>query len=684
MGIAWLDPMRRPPAGRVLAALSVLPALAVAGWLLAALPLLAFGVYRPAVAIPLGLAMAGLLCWAGTRGLVSVPEDADGDGPVDTVRATVGQVAAAVAVAAGAGVFNGVMHGEQLAVRRDPSTYAQYAIWLAREGSLPIPARPEAFGGADPSLIFESVGFYAVGDSVVPQFMPGAPMLFALGEWLGGLFLAPVVLGALAVLAVAGLAARLAGGRWAPVAALAFACCMPIIYTSRATFSEIPSMLLLLGGLALVHDALYGHGRRIGAALGGLTLGLAVLVRVDGLRDVLPVLAFAGLLVAMGRRSPGRHGGLGPPLLAGLAAGAGLGLAAGYGLSRPYLTYLSSSMRPLLLICAAVLVLTLAGTVAAPLLARLRPPGWLPAAGATLVALTMAGLAVRPWLVTVRRVPDNVDDRLTATFIEQIQKANGLPVDGTRLYFEHTLHWVAWYVGVPALVLATLAAAVLTHRLLRGRGLPWLLPLAVIGWATLTTLLRPAITPDHPWAARRLVPVVIPGVILLAVWGAKWLRERAGEGRWRGWVVPACALLLVVPPAVTSIGTAFTPVGRGEAAAVAAMCARIPPDASVLIAERVTADRYTQVVRGACGVPAAEVRQVEGDTAPESDVRRLVERVRAAGRTPVVLAAEEGQVAPYGPATQLIGLVTRQDERSLTEAPDGTWSLRINVWMALP
>ncbi|MFD2355575.1 hypothetical protein ACFSTC_49375 [Nonomuraea ferruginea] len=279
-------------------------------------------------------------------------------------------------------MFNGVMHGEQLAVRRDPSTYAQYAIWLAREGSLPIPARPEAFGGADPSLIFESVGFYAVGDSVVPQFMPGAPMLFALGEWLGGLFLAPVVLGGRWRCSPwPGWRPGWSSGRWAPVAALAFACCMPIIYTSRATFSEIPSMLLLLGGLALVHDALYGHGRRIGAALGGLTLGLAVLVRVDGLRDVLPVLAFAGLLVAMGRRSPGRHGGLGPPLLAGLAAGAGLGLAAGYGLSRPYLTYLSSSMRPLLLICAAVLVLTLAGTVAAPLLARLRPPGWLPAAG---------------------------------------------------------------------------------------------------------------------------------------------------------------------------------------------------------------------------------------------------------------------------------------------------------------
>ncbi|MFG1942013.1 hypothetical protein [Nonomuraea sp. NPDC048826] len=673
MGIAWLDPMRRPTAGRVLAVVSVLPALAVAGWLLVALPLLGLGVYRPWIAVPLGLLVAGALGWAGARGTGKA------------VEATAGQTAAVVAVALGSGLFNAVMHGEQLAVRRDPATYAQYAIWLAREGYLPIPTQVAAFGGPDPSLIFDSVGFYFYDGAVVPQFMPGAPLVFALGEWLGGLFLTPAVLGALAVLALAGLTARLVGGRWAPVAALAFACCLPIVYTSRATFSEMPSMLLLLGGLALTYDALYGQGRRLVAALGGLTLGLAVLVRVDALRDVLPVLAFAGLLIAMGRRSPGRPREVGPPLLAGLAAGAGLGLAAGYGLSRPYLMYLSSSLRPLLLICAAVLVLTLAGTVAAPLLARLRPPRWLPAAGAALVVVAVAGLAARPWLQTVRRVPDNVDDRLTAIFIEQIQKANGLPVDGTRLYFEHTLHWVAWYVGVPALVLATIAAAALTHRLLRGRSLPWLLPLAVIGWVTLTTLLRPAITPDHPWAARRLVPVVIPGVILLAVWGAERLRELAGRGgRPRRWVAPVCVLLLVVPPAVTSIGTAFTPVGRGEAAAVAAMCARIPADATVLVAERVTSDRFTQVVRGTCGVPAAEVKRRDGDTASEPDVRRLAERVRAAGRTPVVLAAEEAQVAPYGPATRLIGLVTRQDERSLIEAPDGTWSLHINVWMALP
>lgn len=650
--------------GRVLAALSLVPPLAVAGWLLAGLPLLLLGRFAPLPAVLLGLPAAALLCWAGTRRL--------GKG----IEATPWQAAGVVAVAVASGVFNAVMHSEQLIVRRDPATYAQYTAWIAGHGSLPITVQAQAFGGPDPALDFGSVGFYEVGGAVTPQFMPGPPMLFAIGSWLGVPFAVPPVLGALAVLTVAGVVARLAGARWAVLAAVTFAVSLPILYTSRTTFSEIPSLILLFGGLALTHDALERPGWWRGLPA-GLVFGLAVLVRVDGLRDVLPVLAFAGLLIAM-RRFGRPQGALGLPMLAGLAAGVGLGMLAAYLLARPYLSYLSSSVRPLLLICAAVLVLMAIGTAAAPVLARLRPPTWAPAAGAGLVALLMAGLYARPWFQTVTRDPANEDDRRTFTMIEQIQGANGLPLDGTRLYFEDSLRWVAWYVGLPVVVLATIAAALLVRRLLRdGTPFAWLLPLAVIGWTTVTTLLRPEITPDHPWAARRLVPIVIPGLILLAAYALRELPKRR-------WVAAVAVLLVLVPPAVTSIGTAFTPVERGEAVAVEAMCAKIPPQASVLIVERVTGDRFTQLVRGMCGRPAAQVERVaDSDIAPEPEVRRLIARVRAAGRVPVVLGAEAGQVSPYGPATQVMALVTRQDERSLVDPPNGTWGLGIDVWMAV-
>ncbi|GII82719.1 hypothetical protein Ssi03_07090 [Sphaerisporangium siamense] len=684
---SWRDHPRRPPAGRVLAAVTIMPSLALAGWLLAGLPLLLLGRFRPLPAFVLGTAVAVVLCVYAARRSRRAPEAAPW------------QVAGVVAVALGSGVFNALLHSQQLLIRRDPSTYAQYAVWLARTGSLPIPYQAEAFGGPDPALRFDSVGLYDHGGAVVPQFMPGAPLLYAPGHWLAGvdgLLVTPAVLGALAVLTVAGVVARLAGARWATLGALLFAVALPILYTSRTTLSEIPSLILLFGGIALTLDA---RGRPRAAALAGLVFGLAVLVRIDGLRDVLPVLAYAGLLIAM-RRVPGRaaaYAAMGPWLLGGLVVGAGAGLGAAFLLARPYLAYLSGSVTPLLVICGAVLALTAVGAALGPrviawsvsrsggLARRVRTA--LPGLAGGLVVLVMAGFAARPWLQTVRRVATTPDDKFNAAFIESVQRFNGLPPDNTRLYYEDSLYWVIWYLGVPAVALATIGAAVLAGRMARGRAFAWVLPLALVGWTTVTTLWLPAITPDHPFASRRLVPVVIPGLVVLAVWavaaGWAWAR-RAGYGvRARRAGALAAGALLVVPAAVTSVGTAFTPIEQGEAAQVARLCAALPRDAAVLIVERVTADRLPQVVRGMCGAPTAMVRG-GGDVAPRAEVERLIARIRAAGRHPVLLAADRRQLAPYGTATEVLRLRTRQDERSLISPPDGTWSLSVTVWMATP
>ncbi|GAA3830679.1 hypothetical protein GCM10022226_59420 [Sphaerisporangium flaviroseum] len=685
-----------------------MPALALTGWLLAGLPLLLLGAFRPVPMLLLGGALATALCVYGVR-LARA-----GEGYAD---ATAWHVAAVGAIAVASAVFNGVFRSEQLVIRRDPATYAQYAIWLAEHGSLPIPYGTAAFGGPDPALRPGSVGLYDHGGAVVPQFMPGTPMIDAVGHWLGGvpgLLLVPPVLGALAVPTLAGVVARLVGARWAPLAALVFAVALPILYTSRTTFSEIPSLILLFGAIALAFDARH---RPRAAALAGLSFGLAVLVRIDGLRDVLPVLAYAGLLIALrGRRGRGEtYARMGPPLLGGLVAGAGLGLVAAFVLARPYLNYLSDSVVPLLAICGLVLALTVAGAVVGP---KLIPVSWkavrtgwaarrLPGLAAGLVVLVMLGLAVRPWAQTVRRVATTQDDVLNAKFIQATQEANGLMPDPGRLYYENSLYWVIWYVGVPVVVLATLAAAVLARRMAQGRGFVWLLPLMIIAWTTVTTLFRPAITPDHPFASRRLVPVIVPGLILLAAWGLRWAWNRA---RGAGYGVPAQrallavgGVLLVAPAAITSIGTAFSPVERGEAAAVGRLCSALPSDASVLIVERVTGDRFTQLVRGMCGVPAAQVhlardaadaapgavtsavvRGAGADVAAPADVGRLIGRIRSTGRTPVLLAAEQAQLSPYGPAAQVMRLRTRQDERSLVEPPNGTWSLAIDVWMVVP
>ncbi|NVI91222.1 hypothetical protein HUX53_29075 [Actinomadura sp. BRA 177] len=668
-------------AGRLLVRVTVAPALLIVAWLAVALPLLMAGVFRPAPAFALFVPVAAVVLWLGLR---SRPREEPGPVPWWTTGSVLAITVAFL-------VLQVVMVSEQIVVRRDPASYVQFATWLTEHGSLPIPRSVDAFGGPDGVLAFESPAFYADGGAIVPQFMAGMPLVLALGGWLGGthgiLLMAPL-LGACCVLAFAGLVARLVGARWAPAGALLLALTLPMLYVSRSTFSELPAIVLLLGGLSLMVDMRRDEGRvaDLKAFLAALALGLIVLVRIDGLRDVLPVLAFAGLLIGLRRRT-------GYWVAGGLLLGAGAGLAEGFTLSRPYLRYLDSSIKPLLAISAAVLVAT---AVMAVLLrvgrtgTRLRrlgaavARGRLPGVAAGLTVLVMIGFAVRPLVQTVRRIPATKDDELNVRFIEMVQRIQHLPVDGTRQYSELSLYWVVWYIGVPALLFATLGAALIVRRLLGGRSPEWLLPYAMIVWTTTQVLIRPGITPDHPWASRRLIGLVIPGLLLFTVFASAWTVRRVrrlGYGPKlvnRGAVVGV--LLMLVPIVLTSGGFLVTRTEQHEVGAVRGMCDALPARSSVVVVEQSTADRFLQVVRGMCGVPTARVR---GGAGP-ADMKRVIAGVFAAGRQPVIMAAKREQVAPYGTPEHVLHVRTRQDGRTLSKPPGGTWGLVMDVWLAEP
>ena len=106
----------------------------------------------------------------------------------------------------------------------------------------------------------------------------------------------------------------------------------------------------------------------------------------------------------------------------------------------------------------------------------------------------MIGFTLRPYLQTVRRNSGAFFDSIIASY----QRADHLPVAPERLYYELSMHWVFWYIGVPAVALGTLGAALLARRCLRGQAPTWTLPLMIFAWAIVTTLYDPAITPDQP------------------------------------------------------------------------------------------------------------------------------------------------------------------------------------------
>ncbi len=704
-------------AGRVFGAVTVVPALLAAAWLLPAFPLLLAGRLAARPMVFMFAPLAAGLCYFAVRQLPASWPSFRRANKQDKKPVPWWALAGTVAVAVAFAAWQVAERTEQIIYLRDPATYLQVGYWIAHHGSLPIPDSVTAFGGPHPGLGFASSNYYPRGSGIVPQFMTGTPLVLAAGIWLGGVPAALVItplIGGCAVLSFGGLGGRLAGPGWAPAAAAVLALSLPEQYTSRGTFSEPLAQVLLFGGLCLLADSLLARrtqGKtgwpgqdKVLAALAGLALGLTILVRVDGLSDILPAVPFLGVLLAARRRQA-------VPFGVALVIGVGYGLADGYLKSRPYLDLEAPSLRPLALIAAAAAAATLAGIVVTRSGAARRTAGrlrttravrWLPAAAAIVIVLIFVGFAVRPLVQTVA----GETDPTSIAYVAELQKLAGLAVNGRRQYYEDSLYWVIWYLGVPAVLLGAFGLAVLARRCARAvltwkdpgaAARVWALPLMIAIWVIVTVLLRPAVAPDQPWASRRLVPFVLPGLILGAIWAATWLKDQAAQlGRTRltsAIVAFCCVASLLIPTALTTLdlgvtkkdgltahGMAFKQIGAGEITAVNGLCRAIGPDASVVILDSLTADRFAQVIRGMCDMPAAVLGQVSRST-----VASVVSGIERAGRHPVLLAENQPELTAYGGApTEVVNLLTTQEAHNLTAPPTRTWLIHYTVWLSVP
>jgi hypothetical protein len=714
---APLDLAQRDPkdsAGLLLGRLTVLPALVLVPFLLTSFPLLLIGYFKPVPVIVLWLALTALIVPYVWRRIPSVTGAADW-GTANAGRATPTPrwvLWTLVAIAVVFAAFQAVYHSQFVVDQLDAASYMNFATWISRHGSLPIPQDAAAFGNA-PGITFNSAAFYSgaiyhTGNTIVPQFMAGLPMLLSLGFWAGGarlaVFWAPV-LGALGVFTFGGLVARLVGPRWAPLGALVMAIGIPEAYVSRNTYSETLAQILLLGGLCLWIDVQRTdrgeedagrwrgnwrhHARAASHVLAGATglmFGITLLVRIDGPADVLFVVPYIGLLVLRRQRQV-------IALLVGMLVGLVYGTVDALFLTRPYLQTNSQSVKAMV----AAFVLVTVVTVAAVWWLRRRgselrtPPGpRLVMAVTALPFVVIAVFIIRP-------------------YVERNWHA--------LQYAPLSLHWIYWYTGAATIAFATIAAAMLGKRCLKGEAPVWVLPLITFAWAIIWFLLRPAITAHQPYASRRLVPAVLPGLVLLAVWLSAWLGRKSRaihlvnvpdylKRSPRVFVIACCAGAMFLPPMIGNFGLGLKsggPLGVmpysnglalqrayvGEIAAIDKICQAIPPNSSVLLADFMFYWQFEQNIRGTCNVPVAGVvtEDPTANTPPGSNIAPAtvladVRAIEKAGRHPIVLASTSAELSHLGNGSVKLVMAqnTSIDEHVVFGTPRNTLPQRFTVY----
>jgi hypothetical protein len=220
-------------------------------------------------------------------------------------------------------------------------------------------------------------------------------------------------------------------------------------------------------------------------------------------------------------------------------------------------------------------------------------------------------------------------------------------------HYSRSLHWFSAYLGVVALVVAFVGFVVLADRARRGATPAAAVVFLVIPVAVMY-LARPSITPDQPWAMRRFLPVVIPGVAIAiaATLQFAWRSARSvRSSRVRGVALAGVGVLAAfvwVPAARSGAPLVGARAQHGAVAVVHGICRETGPDAAVLVFGGAFLNiELPDTVRAFCGVPTAK--------SSPTDLPAIARKWKNAGRRLYVLTAVPDAVRQRAPGATVVG-----------------------------
>ena len=510
---------------------------------------------------------------------------------------------------------------EHLLTDRDPGVYVTTARWLASRGTLLVEGAIGGFANV-PGIDGVSQGHYGgrTDGLVYTQFQHGLAVAMAVARWIGGDWL---MLKSLGLFSGAALAAFYAFARivlrpwWAAAATAGLAVNLVFLHFGRDAYSESLFMIFLFSGLWLLDRA-----RRLeqwtGSLLAGLMLGGTALVRIDAWLALSGIVAFLFVDVWTARQGwRGRVRAVALPVGAGMLITGGLGIVDLMIASPEYLRDLMPNVY------RAVAIMGLVVGIGLLLSVTLRPWTWGNAPesemrrkrlGNGAAILILAGSAflffVRP-LLFVERSDAMVD------VIEYYQRLQDLALDGTRRYWEMSMHWLSWYLGIGGLAVGVGGWAWATREGFMGRMkrlVPFLLAFSTV---TIAFLWRPANTPDHLWMMRRFLTLTIPGLVLFCFVLAQHLVPVI-RNRWNRTVSVSVATVMtavvLVPPAIFTAPLVDSTTQVGMYGTTRDVCAALGDDAAVLVVSKRLRSVYEPALRSFCELPvsgAAELPSAE-------------------------------------------------------------------------
>jgi hypothetical protein len=427
------------------------------------------------------------------------------------------------------GVWRFLPPSEYIIGGKDPGTYMNEGIVMAQRGTLvyhdpavasvPAELRELFFAAREEAEHWGSrfMGFPILDldtGAVVGQFPHLFPASIAVGYGLYGLTGARHAVGFWAVLGL--VAVYFAGSRLLGRTVAAAAVALLAVHVIELWFGRYPNaevvMQALLFGALLANARAHVDGDRFFAPVAALLLVLLLFLRIDTVLAVGAVLAANGLASLRGQR-------LHWTFLLVLAAGVAVAIP-----------YYAGPMRAYAFLPTQFVL-------------NLQPWHRL-AFGSAAVILLATFVAGRQWPALGRRATEILPGVVSIALCALALYALFFRVPEGKLAIENAFAlrmYAAFYVTTSA-VIAALVGFVLVSRQWFWRDSALLLTIAFFA---VFFFFKIRIVPEHFWAARRFLPVILPGTLLFACAAAAWgLRQQGWRRAVSGSIGIAFVLLL--------------------------------------------------------------------------------------------------------------------------------------------
>jgi len=583
---------------------------------------------------------------------------------------------------------NTLYTSQHVYVDRDPGIYANTAIWLVNHTTLHIEADGVHFD--HDKVNSEGAGF-AVSlhneREVSAQGAHALPALLALAGkivGIGNMFHVMPLFGAVALLTFYGfLRLFVKKHKWSVAGVVLLALSLPLLYFSRDVYSEPLALILTFGALPLLYFAQKTGSKAIWVTA-GLVAGAGALTRIDALLAIGGMVAVAFVIVNLAPDKRRRQELFGLMLFL-------VTLAAIYGLAYYDLVYLSSSylakhfslIKPQIVVVVGIVTVGLLATMInfrtkqlANFYNKYKKKIAIGAAyGTGLIGIVLFS---RPLWYVGYGTADN-------PLVRAAQLANGLPVDGWRKYAENSVEWITWYVGGVTVLLAFIGLIMVVRKMCVSQNILYISLVAVVGGAAIVYLNVPSITPDHIWASRRFLPVVIPGVIVLAVYtlaSMESVKQKLPQSI-RRHVTPALFGLFsmcLVATAITTQPFVATRTYDNQLTQVEQVCDVLPENAALLLYGGQTF-MAVQTFRSVCGIEVGYIPTTQElssemikqiNTTVQKDGRRLY---IGAVATNTYLLSDNGINEPFNTST------FQEYEPTLIRRPQFTVTRMLDIYM---